>query len=267
VFLAYPLTNWEGVLPRALAPFGRVTAFEWRSLGFDDRRPDWLAQRDGMQAAMLDAFSRANAEQRIDAVVAYVSGRDAAPETLTALGRAGAVVFNMCWDDKLGFPGRMLGGRHEGTAAIAHAVDLNLTNAPESIVKYAVHGGLALFWPEAAHPEVHRPFDVPFDIDVSFAGACYGRRPRCHGRGWPNGAVTDDQMIELYSRSRINLGFGGVGHSRRLMCLKGRDFEVPMSGGLYLTQDNPELGLVYDVGREIVTYTDADFELAGVLRS
>ncbi len=40
------------------------------------------------------------------------------------------------------------------------------------------------------------------------------------------------------------------------MCLKLRDFEVPMSGNLYLTQDNPELALVYDVDKEIVTYKD-----------
>ena len=38
------------------------------------------------------------------------------------------------------------------------------------------------------------------------------------------------------------------------MGLKGRDFEVPMSGGLYLTQHNPELALVYKVGEEIMTY-------------
>ena len=40
------------------------------------------------------------------------------------------------------------------------------------------------------------------------------------------------------------------------MCLKGRDFEIPMSGGLYLNQDNPELSLVYNVGKEILTYKD-----------
>lgn len=34
----------------------------------------------------------------------------------------------------------------------------------------------------------------------------------------------------------------------------GKAFEVPMSGGLYLTQDNPELSLVYEVGKEILTY-------------
>jgi hypothetical protein len=42
------------------------------------------------------------------------------------------------------------------------------------------------------------------------------------------------------------------------MCLKGRDFEIPMAGGLYLTQHNPELELVYDVGREILTYRNAE---------
>ena len=42
------------------------------------------------------------------------------------------------------------------------------------------------------------------------------------------------------------------------MCLKGRDFEVPASGGVYLTEDNPELSLVFDVGKEILTYTDAE---------
>ena len=68
------------------------------------------------------------------------------------------------------------------------------------------------------------------------------------GKGWPGGTLSDREMVELYSRSRINLGFSGIGSSRRLCHLKGRDFEVPMSGGLYLTQDHPELELVYKVG-------------------
>jgi spore maturation protein CgeB len=78
----------------------------------------------------------------------------------------------------------------------------------------------------------------------------------CFGAGWENGPLSDEEMVKLYSQTRINLGFAGVGHSKKLMCLKGRDFEVPMSGGLYLTQNNPELALVYDIGKEIVTYND-----------
>ena len=50
------------------------------------------------------------------------------------------------------------------------------------------------------------------------------------------------------------------------MCLKGRDFEVPMSGGLYLTQHNPELELVYKIGQEILTYHDVD-DCAATIRA
>lgn len=269
IFLAYSVSNWEAILPRTLTPFGKVTTFEWRFQGFDHLKPDWLQYRDTINRAILESFHKANREQTVDVVVGYLSGYTTAPETLIEMANTGAAIFNFCWDDKLNFPGELLGGRYSTPAAIAHVVDLNLTNAPDSMVKYAVHGGLAMFWPEAAHPEVHHPYEVPFEFDVSFVGACYGWRPKfisllqrlgikveCFGNGWPNGPLSDEEMIKLYSRSRINLGFAGVGHSRKLMCLKGRDFEVPMSGGLYLTQDNPELKLVFEVDREIVTYKD-----------
>lgn len=271
IFLVFPLLNWERVLPLCLQPFGKVTVFEWNSLGFDDCSPDWLESRKTMNSLMLDAFQDAHSEHPIDAVVGYLAGYNTDPEILDEMGKAGVVIFNFCWDDKVNFPGKIVGGRYTSPAAIASAVDLNLTNAPDSIIKYLAHGGLAMFWPEAAHPDIHKPYDVPFTLDVSFIGRKYSWRPRfidrlrrrgikitALGPGWENGSLSDKDMIRTYSTSRINLGFAGVGYSRKLMCLKGRDFEVPMSGGLYLTQDNPELGLVYEVGKEIVTYRDED---------
>ena len=267
IFLAYYISNWEAILPLALEPFGMVTSFNWRAHGFDDRRQDWLECRDQMNAAMLETFHSANRKETVDAVVGYLSGYNTSQETVLDMARSGAVIFNFCWDDKLNFPGNKKGGRYTSPAGIAQAVDLNLTNAPDSIIKYVVHGGLAMFWPEAAHQDIHKPYDLPFEYEVSFVGGINGWRPKfikkiqkmgievtCFGNGWENGPLSDEEMVKLYSRSRINLGFAGVGHSRKLMCIKGRDFEVPMSGGLYLTQDNPELSLVYDVGKEIVTY-------------
>lgn len=278
IFLAYYISNWEEILPLSLEPFGKVTTFDWRANGFDDRRPDWLNQREQMNAAMLETFHQANRTEPVDVVIGYLSGYNTSPETLQKMAQAGAVIFNFCWDDKLSFSGKKLGGRYTGPAGIAHAVDLNLTNSPDSLIKYAVNGGLAMFWPEAAHPDVHRPYNTPFEFDVSFAGTCYGPRPSfirklakhkikvgCFGHGWPNGPLPSEEMIKLYSRSRINLGFAGVGHSRKLMCLKGRDFEVPMSGGLYLTQNNPELSLVFDVGNEILTYRNEE-DCANVIK-
>ena len=262
IFLAFALNNWESVLPKALEPFGKVTAFEWRSQGFNDLSSDWLNRRDAMNAVMLESLYNAHKKKPIDAVVGYLSGYTISPDVLGKIAKSGVVIFNFCWDDKLYFRGKMFGGRWTGPAALASAVDLNLTSAPDSCIKYVAEGGLALFWPEAARPEFHKPYDVSFEFDISFVGGKYGGRPRfisklqkmgikvvCFGNGWENGPLSDEEVVKLFSRSRINLGFAGVGYSKKLMCLKGRDFEVPMSGGLYLTQDNPELSLVYDIGK------------------
>lgn len=262
IFLTFALSNWEWFLPKVLQSVGKVTVFDWRYL---------VGPKSGdlIDTEMLKAFQAAHLEKTVDVVVGYLSGYFTSPETLLQMAKAGTVIFNFSWDDKLNFPGRRLGGRYTSTAAIASAVDLNLTNTPESIMKYAVHRGLAMFWPEAAHPDVHHPYNIPFDLDVSFVGQCYGWRPHfieslrkqgirvnCFGYGWENGPLSYEEMVKLYSRSRINLGFAGVSYSKKIMCLKARDFEVPMSGGLYLTQDNSELSLVYDIGNEIMVYKD-----------
>jgi spore maturation protein CgeB len=267
IFLAYPLVNWEAVLPEAMARFGRVSQYEWRADGFNETAPDWLARRDLMNQRLLQAFHAANNSQPIDVVVGYVSGYTVAPQVLLEMAAHGAAITNFCFDDKIYWPGKVRGGRFETTASIAHAVDLNLSCDPAAGPKYFAHGGLSMFHPEAADPEWYKPLGLPFEYEVSFVGAAYGWRPKlieglrrhgisvaCFGSGWPNGAIANGEMNRLYARSRINLGCGGIGYSHRLLCLKGRDFEVPMSGAVYLTQDNPELSLVFDVGREIVSY-------------
>jgi len=271
LFLIYALCNWEAVLPGALSAFGKVSQFEWRSRGFDQSATDWLAQRDRMNAEALAAFDAVNRERPVDLVVGYLSGYTMAPEVLREMAARGAVITNFCFDDKICWPGERRGGRYTSPAAIANAVDLNLTSDPDGPLRYFAHGGLAAFHPEAADPDWYRPLDLPFDYDVSFVGAKYGWRPRlveglqkrgievtCFGKGWCNGSVANEAMSGLYARSRINLGCGGIGYSKDLLCLKGRDFEVPMSGAIYLTQDNPELRLVFDVGREILVYRDID---------
>ena len=270
VFMPFYLCNWEFVLPISMQPFGNVTVFNWRERGYDSTAKDWLARRDAMNAEMFHAFESANARQPVDAVVGYLSGHTVSPQTLQAMARAGAAIFNFNYDDKLYMPGRIEGGRDSTPAGIAHAVDLNLTNAPESVLKYFVYDGLAIFSPPGAQPEIHTPQPGGFKYDVSFVGTKYGWRPRfiavlekrgvhvdCFGHGWPNGPVSDADVIRIFSHSRINLGMAGVSHSRKLCCLKGRDSEIPMSGGLYLTQDHADLPHMYDVDREIVTYRDA----------
>jgi spore maturation protein CgeB len=73
------------------------------------------------------------------------------------------------------------------------------------------------------------------------------------------GILSDDDMIRMYSRSRINLGFSSCGNThegaKRILQVRLRDFEVPMSGGFYMVEYMEELEEFFDIGREIVCYT------------
>ena len=57
-----------------------------------------------------------------------------------------------------------------------------------------------------------------------------------------------------------SLGFATAGEShlseKRLTHLRLREFEAPMSGALYLTEDQPELHEYFEPGKEVLTYTD-----------
>lgn len=70
------------------------------------------------------------------------------------------------------------------------------------------------------------------------------------------------ELIKMFSKSRISLGFATAGDShkaeKRLTHLRLREFEAPMSGALYLAEDQPELSEYFEPGREVLTYTDSD---------
>ncbi len=272
IIYASELTSWEPhqILP-ALAKLGQVIPYSLSEHGFNPGDSDWLEQRQKLDEDLM-AFVRAeNVKGPIDILIAYLSGNHVAPETIRAIGKLGIVTCAFHFDDRLIFRGRKVGGRWSGPAPLAAAYDLNLTNSTASLVKYFVEGGLAIFWPGAANPEHFRPLDRPFDYDVSFIGGAYGQRPsfinylrrqgfrvEAFGQGWTNGPLSEQEMIEVYARSRINLGFSGVGYSLKATCLKGRDFEVPMCAALYLTSEQTDLHRVYEVGREVVTYRDKE---------
>jgi hypothetical protein len=78
----------------------------------------------------------------------------------------------------------------------------------------------------------------------------------CHG------PLSDGEMIRMYSRSRIVLGFSSCGDTHRdgerILQVRLRDFEVPMSGGFYLVEYIEELEEFYEIGKEIVCYRDRE---------
>lgn len=271
--------NWErtAFLP-ALEKFGEVVHYDWRDR-YDHGRKDWeKGLKEAMNRDLLDFARAAHRDRPFHFIFAYLSGILVTPETVERLSALGVPVVNLALNDKEAFVGRVRGGLAAGARDICRHFDLCWTSTRDALEKYCVEGATPLYLPEGANPEIHRPYDVEKTIDVSFVGQCYENRPavigalrgagirvEAFGPGWPSGPLPTEAMVRTYSRSRINLGFGGVAGHRETYCLKGRDFEVPMSGGLYLTEEYEELARFYEVGREIVTYSGVE-NLIGKIR-
>jgi spore maturation protein CgeB len=156
--------------------------------------------------------------------------------------------------------------------------------------------------------------EVPVEYDVTFIGQVHSRRRtlvallekegipvECWGRGWPNGRLGQDEMITMYSRSRINLNFTdssvtrgwkplakivvnrraddriGVNsplrmleHARVMLTdrapqIKARNFEVPGAGGFLLTSAADRLNEFFVPGEEIAVF-GSDRELLDSIR-
>jgi hypothetical protein len=264
--------NWEnGSLLPALEKFGRVRHYDWGER--DGRRAErWDASRRAeMNRDLVEFVTRCAREDPLHFIFAYASGEVMSPDTARALSDFRVPTVNLALNDKEAFVGRVRGGMATGARDICRHFSLCWTSTHDALEKYCVEGALPVYLPAGATPGIHRPYDLEKTFDVTFVGQCYGNRPEvvaglkragvrieAFGPGWPNGPLSTEEMVKMYSRSRINLGFGGIAGHRETYCLKGRDFEVPMSGGLYLTEHHEELARFYEVGREIVTYAGFD---------
>ena len=230
---------------------------------------DRLLVRDYVDKNFRNWISSQLEKGKVDLILTYFSGAEISKNTLLECRKFNVPIVTLHLDDRLHFKGEKLGAQYSGPYSVCDAYDTNYTNAPQSLSKYNRRHANAVFMPEAANTDHFKPIATEKKYDVSFIGAKYGRRERfieklrelglsveCFGPGWANGTLTEDQMVEVYNKSWINLGFGFIGDTK-LTCLKGRDFEVPSCGVVYMTNYSRELELVYDVNKEILTYTSA----------
>ena len=237
-----------------------------------------LSWRARLQDELVAAFDAAHGDEPIDLVLAYGSHFEFEPETLATLRARGVPVALLCLDDKHRFHEESKYRYPNGQKPLIGSVDVHLTNSRECVGGYAAEGAQAYYMPQGIDTELFRPVDVPLDIDVSFMGQRYGYRAQfikalevsgidveCYGPGWGTRVVSEKEKIEIYSRSRINLGLGGVGYSDRISCVKGRDFEVPACGSFYLTTYDAELAELFSVGREIACYRN-DIDCVELIR-
>jgi hypothetical protein len=226
-----------------LKKFGRVSEYFFTEHGFKDDE-HWLDVRQEMNSHFLKYIKALHTKDPIDLLLTYYSGYRIFSETLKDIGKLGIILSTFHFDDRVAFKGKKYRGRWSGPYAVAGEYDLNLTHAPESLVKYRVEGAVAMLWHPAANKEIFYPRQVPLSYDVSFVGTAHmGRKPfmeylkdhgidvKTFGSGWPGGFIPDEKVPEIFSMSRINLNFDDIGYTK-FQCSKARDFEIPMSGGL-----------------------------------
>lgn len=81
--------------------------------------------------------------------------------------------------------------------------------------------------------------------------------------------LSDEDLVKMYSRSRISLGFSSCGDTHRsgerILQVRLRDFEVPMSGAFYMVEYMEELEEFFEIGKEVVCYQDKN-DLAEKIR-
>jgi hypothetical protein len=201
-------------------------------------------------------------------VFMYCDSRYIEQDLIRELGRRRIWTVLMGLDDQHKFLRRSESGMTVGQAEVAPVVDLYWTSWKLGADLVVAHGGRPWCAPEAADPAFHFPTGGARDLETVFIGGNYGIRGRlvryllsrgfevtAFGRGWPNGFLSFEQTVKTYSRAKVVLGVGNVGEMSGVFHMKGRDFEVPMCGAVYLTSYNPDLADAFEIGREVLCYS------------
>lgn len=150
----------------------------------------------------------------------------------------------------------------------ARKFDLNITNCLPATDWYRANGCPSIYSPSGVRipPNLTMPASADYKYRLSFLGSRKPERAEfigqlesaglsldLFGSGWPGGQWVDNPT-SIFRNSQVNLGIGFASPSRTLTTVKGRDFECPGAGACYLTTYNWELGLHYELGREILCY-------------
>lgn len=269
------VNNWETVLIDELKNLGEVSHFDWDApKQFFESRDKWLAYYRKVNENLLDFIESKYNEKENFLVFIYASDFSIDTYVLSQIKKKNVIIISFCWDDLLYFEGKYK-GQPLGVKELCQVADLNLTFSPESIFNYERLGVPCLFWDsEELDGSQYEEIDVGKISDsfyVLFVGSSYGRRGqfidrlikkgipfKCFGAGWDAGSLTNSQMIEEIKKAPLTLGFSNIGYTEKHTTIKGRDFEVPLWGGLYLTQESKGLEYFYEIGKDLLVYRDLE---------
>lgn len=260
-------SNWEIInIPQELSKLGSVSTF---FLNNEIKSKSIYAKRKYVDTDFYNWIVKTHNKKKINALITYYSGAEILPKTILKIKNFGIPVFTFHLDDRLHFFGKLSWFRWTGPYGVCKYYDANLSSCYNSLKQYKFFNSTVIYSPEGANPNYFKPNNnVKKIYDVVFIGAKYGRREKfikklsnmgikvvCFGYGWKNGSISNDDYIKVINQSKIILGFGYISFTN-YQTLKGRDFEIPSCGAVYLTTHNQELSTHFEIGKEILTFKD-----------
>jgi len=193
--------------------------------------------------------------------VFYITYRDELfQETLRKLNQKGHEVVGWFSDDHWRFDNY--------SKFVARNLFCSITTDNEAFTKYKSNNLNVIKSQWAANTKYYHPMPSTKKYDVTFVGQKY--RPRgeiieylrrnfipieAFGKGWGN-YVPFEEIISIFSNSKINLNISASSSDVKIKQIKGRVFEIPMCGGFLLTDYVDKLENYFDIGKEIVCYED-----------
>jgi spore maturation protein CgeB len=264
-----------------------------RGMGHEVVAFDFLARERAVgRDAMNAELERMASEVRPDLAFFFLHEDQISTRTIERIGAHGIPTLNWFADDHWRYQGF---SRH-----YARALTWSVTTDPDAVSKYTADGlgAKVLLSQWACNRYAYDRVAGALGYDVTFVGQPHGNRRdvvraiaaagidvRCFGNGWEGGRVGHEEMVRIFSTSRVNLNLANSSTpnptlrmrlgayargrrpdtARRPSQIKGRTFEVPGSGGFQLTDRVAHLERYFDIGREIAVFSSTD-ELIEQLR-
>ena len=263
--------DYSGLI-QALQTLAEVTVFE-HAEGKHGQKwagapSEWDSVREHNGLVLKGYLER----QPFDVIVGQMWAVSMDTRVLARARDRGISVVNISMDDRHSFASpRLTDGGEGGTRGLVPVLSLACTAAAEAVSWYEAEGCRAIYLPEASDPQIFHPIEDRASVDVSFVGARYGVREKLvqalqragirvetYGSGWPAGRIATEDIPRLFARSRIVLGCGTIGHSEDFVALKLRDFDVPMTGAMYITHRNPDLEPLFEKDAEMAMFETID---------
>ena len=146
----------------------------------------------------------------------------------------------------------------------------SITGDPRSVPKYRELGCKVIKSQLGFNHYYYKPQDLEKIYDVTFVGIIKGHSNRewvvkkikdaginikCWGINLEVGRVSQEEMIKIFSQSKINLNPIMCSRGPRTQ-IKARNFEVPGCRGFLLSEYADGLEEYFEIGKEIACYTD-----------